>query len=137
MKTYFITGGAGFIANTIIRRLVDDNKIVVYDNFHRDTLSGSDLNGHPNISIVRGDVLDLPKLTEAMQGADAVVHAAGIAGIDTVIKNPVSTMRVNMIGTANMLEAAYVNKIPIASLISQLPKCLARWPFDRAKTTQP
>ncbi len=112
MKTYFITGGAGFIANTIIRRLVDDNKIVVYDNFHRDTLSGSDLNGHPNISIVRGDVLDLPKLTEAMQGADAVVHAAGIAGIDTVIKNPVSTMRVNMIGTANMLEAAYVNKIP-------------------------
>lgn len=112
MKTYFITGGAGFIANTIIRRLVENNKIVVYDNFHRDTLSGSDLNGHPNIKIVRGDVLDLPKLTEAMHGADAVVHAAGIAGIDTVIKNPVSTMRVNMIGTANMLEAAYVNKIP-------------------------
>lgn len=112
MKTYFITGGAGFIANTIIRRLVDNNRIIVYDNFHRDTLSGSDLNGHPNISIIRGDVLDLPKLTEAMQGADAVVHAAGIAGIDTVIKNPVSTMRVNMIGTANMLEAAYVNKIP-------------------------
>lgn len=111
MKTYFITGGAGFIANTIIRRLVANNKIVVYDNFHRDTLTTSDLNGHPNITVIRGDVLDLPKLTESMKGSDAVIHAAGIAGIDTVIKNPVSTMKVNMIGTANMLEAAQINKI--------------------------
>ena len=112
MKTYFITGGAGFIANTIIRRLVDEHKIVVFDNFHRDTLTSSDLHGHPNISIIRGDVLDLPKLTESMEGCDAVIHAAGIAGIDTVIKDPVKTMRVNMIGTANMLDAAYKNKIP-------------------------
>ncbi|MBX3423873.1 MAG: NAD-dependent epimerase/dehydratase family protein [Pirellulaceae bacterium] len=111
MKTYFITGGAGFIANTIIRRLVDQHRIVVYDNFHRDTLSTSDLNGHPHIRVVKGDVLDLPALTLAMRGADAVVHAAGIAGIDTVIKNPVHTMRVNMLGTANMLEAAWQNRI--------------------------
>jgi UDP-glucose 4-epimerase len=111
MKTYFITGGAGFIANTIIRRLIDKNNIVVYDNFHRDTLSGSDLNGHTRIKVVRGDVLDYAGLERAMQGADAVIHAAGIAGIDTVIKDPVSTMRVNMIGTANVLEAARVNQI--------------------------
>jgi UDP-glucose 4-epimerase len=111
MKTYFITGGAGFIANTIIRRLVENHKIVVYDNFHRDTLTSSDLNGHSNITVIRGDVLDLRSLTESMKGADAVIHAAGVAGIDTVIKNPVNTMRVNMIGTANMLEAANINKI--------------------------
>ncbi len=110
-KTYFITGGAGFIANTIIRRLVDQHRIVVYDNFHRDTLSGSDIAGHPRIRVVKGDVLDLPAMTEAMKGADAVIHAAGIAGIDTVIKNPVHTMRVNMIGTANMLDAAFKNGI--------------------------
>jgi UDP-glucose 4-epimerase len=112
MKTYFITGGAGFIANTIIRRLVDNNKIIVYDNFHRDTLTKSDLNGHQNITVIKGDVLDAESLTEAMRGADAVIHAAGIAGIDTVIRDPVKTMRVNMIGTANMLEAARINAIP-------------------------
>jgi len=106
MKTYFITGGAGFIANKLMQHLADDNKIVVYDNYHRDTLSGSALNGHKNISVVKGDVLDLPAMTEAMKGADVVIHAAGIAGIDTVIKDPVRTMQVNMIGTANMLEAA-------------------------------
>lgn len=111
MKTYFITGGAGFIANTMIRRLVDEHKIIVYDNFHRDTLTGSDLCGHANITVIRGDVLDLPKMTEAMKGSDVVIHAAGIAGIDTVIQDPVKTMRVNMMGTANMLEAAHLNGI--------------------------
>jgi UDP-glucose 4-epimerase len=110
-KTIFITGGAGFIANTIISRLVENNKIVVYDNFHRDTLSASPYANHPNITIVKGDVLDYPSLEKAMQGADIVIHAAGIAGIDTVIKDPVKTMRVNMIGTANALEAAFVNGV--------------------------
>jgi UDP-glucose 4-epimerase len=105
-KTYFITGGAGFIANTIIGRLVEQNRIVVYDNFHRDTLSASPYAGHPHIKVVKGDVLDFPALREAMGGADVVIHAAGIAGIDTVIKDPVRTMQVNMIGTAHALEAA-------------------------------
>lgn len=110
-KTIFITGGAGFIANTIISRLVEKNKIIVYDNFHRDTLSSSAYANHKNITIVKGDVLDLTALTGAMKGSDIVIHAAGIAGIDTVIKDPVKTMRVNMIGTANALEAAHINNI--------------------------
>lgn len=110
-KTIFITGGAGFIANTLIRHYVEHNKIVVYDNFHRDTLTGSGLSNHPNVKIIKGDVLDFELLTASMKGADVVVHAAGIAGIDTVIKNPVTTMRVNMIGTANALEAARINGV--------------------------
>lgn len=110
-KTIFITGGAGFIANTLIKHYVESNKIVVYDNFHRDTLSDSGLASHPNVTIIKGDVLDLPFLTSSMKGADIVVHAAGIAGIDTVIKDPVRTMSVNMIGTANALEAAKVNGV--------------------------
>jgi UDP-glucose 4-epimerase len=111
-KTYFITGGAGFIANTIIGRLFEQHRIVVYDNFHRDTLTTSPYAKHPSLTVVRGDVLDLPALSAAMKGADAVIHAAGIAGIDTVIKNPVKTMQVNMIGTANALEAARLHAIP-------------------------
>lgn len=110
-KIIFITGGAGFIANTLIKHYIDDNKIVVYDNFHRDTLTSSDIANHKNIKIVKGDVLDSEALKAAMKGCDIVIHAAGIAGIDTVIKNPVRTMHVNMIGTANALEAAQVNGI--------------------------
>jgi UDP-glucose 4-epimerase len=110
-KTIFITGGAGFIANTLIRHYIEHNNIVVYDNFHRDTLTSSGLINHPKIKVIKGDVLDAGLLTESMKGADVVVHAAGIAGIDTVIINPVKTMQVNMIGTANALEAARVNGV--------------------------
>ncbi len=110
-KTIFITGGAGFIANTLIKHYIGKNKIVVYDNFHRDTLTGSGLRDHENIKIVKGDVLDPEALKSAMKGADIVVHAAGIAGIDTVIKDPVRTMEVNMIGTANALRAAHENGV--------------------------
>lgn len=110
-KNIFITGGAGFIANTLIGHYVEKNKIIVYDNFHRDTLSSSKYANHGNITIIKGDVLDLDHLTQSMKGADIVIHAAGIAGIDTVIKNPVNTMRVNMIGTSNALEAARINEI--------------------------
>lgn len=110
-KRVFITGGAGFIANTIIKNLIEDNQIIAFDNFHRDTLSQSDYAHHKNLTIVRGDVLDKKVLVKNMAGADVVVHAAGIAGIDTVILDPVKTMTVNMIGTANTLEAAYINGV--------------------------
>jgi nucleoside-diphosphate-sugar epimerase len=42
-----------------------------------------------------------------MAGCDSVVHLASIAGVDTVLKNPVLTMRVSMVGTMNVLEAAH------------------------------
>lgn len=105
-KKIFVTGGAGFIANTLISNLIDQNQITVFDNFHRDTLSSSSLKNHPNLLIIKGDVLDFNLLKDSMKGHNLVIHAAGIAGIDTVIKNPVQTMQVNMIGTANALEAA-------------------------------
>ncbi len=110
-KKIFITGGAGFIANTLMNSLIEDNEIIAFDNFHRDTLTESANAKHPNLTIIKGDVLDKEGLKKAMKGADIVVHAAGIAGIDTVIINPVKTMQVNMIGTANALEAAHENGI--------------------------
>ena len=110
-KKVFITGGAGFIANALIGRLIEDNSVVVYDNFFRDTLSGSPYASHRNLKVVHGDVLDYPMLCRSMEKADIVVHAAAIAGIDTVIKSPTKTMRVNMIGTANVLEAARENHL--------------------------
>jgi len=105
-KTIFITGGAGFIANILISRLIDKNKIIAFDNFHRDTLSNSSIVNHENLKIVRGDVLNYNEVYTGMNKADIVVHAAAIAGIDTVIQKPTHTMRVNMIGTANVMEAA-------------------------------
>ncbi len=105
-KRIFVTGGAGFIGSTLIGRLIDDNRITVYDDFRRDALSGKPFADHPHLKITEGDVLDYPALRAAVDDAEIVVHCAGIAGIDTVIKRPTETMRVNMLGTANALEAA-------------------------------
>lgn len=105
-KKIFITGGAGFIGSTLIGRLVEANEIVAFDNLTRNSLKDRDFCGHKNLTLVEGDVLDFDAVQAAMTGADVVVHAAAIAGIDTVALKPVTTMRVNMVGSANVLEAA-------------------------------
>lgn len=135
-KRIFITGGAGFIANTLIQQLIAKNTIVVYDNFHRDTLTGSGLSNHPNMTVVKGDVLDMDLLTKSMKGADIVIHAAGIAGIDTVIKDPVRTMRVNMIGTANALEAARINDVKDRFIDFSTSEVFGSMAFKSSETDQ-
>ena len=116
-KRIFVTGGAGFIATTLARRLVDDNEIVAVDNLHRDALSGTDLGEHPNFTLHQVDVLDADAVRELAQGATHVVHCAAIAGVDTVLESPVRTMRVNMIGTYNVLEAAVAAQDTVERLI--------------------
>lgn len=111
-ETVFITGGAGFIGSALAQRLVEQNVVVVYDDFSRNALQMRQILDHPNLKVVHGSVLDVANLTEAIRGSTRVVHCAGITGIDTVMKKPVQTMEVNMIGSANVLKAA-----------SQLPYC--------------
>jgi UDP-glucose 4-epimerase len=116
-KRIVVTGGAGFIGTTLARRLVDDNEIVAVDNLHRDTLGGTALAEHRNFGFVQGDVLDAPFLMDVVRGATHLVHAAAIAGVDTVIESPVRTMRVNLIGTYNALEAALATKDTVERFI--------------------
>ena len=105
-KRIFITGGAGFIGSSLAGRLVHRNQVVIFDSLARDSLSGKPFKDHANLEFIEGDVLDMQSVVDAMEGADIVVHCAAIAGVDTVINKPVNTMRVNMVGSANVLEAA-------------------------------
>jgi UDP-glucose 4-epimerase len=111
-KHIFISGGAGFIGSTLAARLCAANRVTLFDNLARNTLQHTGLEKHANVHFVKADVLDYDAVAAAMQGAQVVVHAAAIAGIDTVIRSPVKTMEVNMLGTANVLRAARQHGVP-------------------------
>lgn len=102
----FVTGGAGFIGSTLIGKLIHLNKVTVYDNFSRNALKDKDYYNHPNLTVIQGDILDFDHLRRSMQHATYIIHAAAVAGIASVIRSPVATMRVNMVGSYHVLEAA-------------------------------
>ena len=116
-KRIFVTGGAGFIGSTMARRLVAENEVIALDNLHRDALASTDLLEHPNFTLVEGDVLDLEAVRETARGASHIVHCAAIAGVDAVRESPVRTMRVNMIGTYNVLEAGLATQATLERLV--------------------
>ncbi|MCC6747115.1 MAG: NAD-dependent epimerase/dehydratase family protein [Deltaproteobacteria bacterium] len=101
-----ITGGAGFIGTHLCRALCEENRVVVLDTLRRNALEPAGLHRHPNVELRVGDVMDLPTVRQAMKGCTHVIHLAAIAGVDTVMKNPVPTMRIAMLGTSNVLEVA-------------------------------
>ena len=105
-KRILITGGAGFIGTRLASRLVDDNDVVALDNLEWDALTGTELSEHPNFTLRAGDVLDAALLRDAVAGVTHIVHCAAVAGVDNVLRSPLRTMRVNVVGTFNVLEAA-------------------------------
>jgi UDP-glucose 4-epimerase len=105
--TILITGGAGFIGTAVCRRLVEQNRIRIFDNLRRNALAESGLDEHPNVELIVGDVRDARAVDAAMQGVEYVLHMASIAGVDTVLKDPVLTMEVSLEGTLHALRAAH------------------------------
>ncbi len=105
-KRILISGGAGFIGTHLAKRLLLDHRVRILDNLWRDALSRTDLRNDKNLEVIRGDVCDLKAVAAAMDGVSHVVHLAAIAGVDTVLKFPVRTMQVAILGTFNMLEEA-------------------------------
>lgn len=106
-KKIFITGGAGFIGSCLIGKLIKNNEVVIFDNLERNAIQTQPFVNDSNLSIIKGDILDAEHLIDAAQGTEIFVHAAAIAGIDNTVKSPVKTMTVNMVGTANALDAAH------------------------------
>lgn len=156
-KTIFITGGAGFIGSALAERLVNDNKIIIFDNFRRNSLQDKPLlASHQNVELIKGDIRDRAALAASIDSANIVIHAAAVAGVDSVLKDPVMTMEVNVIGTYNVyttcLEAgkslervvdfstsevfgAYAYKVTEANLKPALTVGEARWSYAISKLT--
>jgi UDP-glucose 4-epimerase len=102
-----ITGGGGFIGTHLAEHFVSRFQIRLFDAFVRDSLRfAPHLAQSPEIEIISGDVLDARAVRGALEGAYAVIHCAAIAGVSNYYNRPVETLRVNIIGTFNTLDAA-------------------------------
>lgn len=135
MKTYLITGGAGFIGSTLAERLLrEGNAVVVIDNFNDfydvalKEKNAEDLLKYENCKIYRNDIRNLEDVEKvfAESKIDCVVHLAAMAGVRPSIENPVLYQDVNGIGTQNVLEAARkygVKKLAMASSSSVYGNC--------------
>lgn len=110
---YFVTGGAGFVGSNVVDRLLClGNQVVVYDNLstgQMDFLSSATTN--PGFVFVKGDVLDLPALTDAMRECDFVFHFAANADVRFGTEHPRKDLEQNTIASFNVLEGMRANGI--------------------------
>ena len=134
MKTYLITGGAGFIGSTLTKKLIDNNKIVVIDNFNNyydpkiKENNISEYIENKNYKLYRIDIRnkeDVKKVFDENE-IDIVIHLAAMAGVRPSIENPILYQEVNGLGTQNILEESKlhnVKKLIMASSSSVYGNC--------------
>lgn len=120
MKTYLITGGAGFIGSTLAERLLKEkNNIIVIDNFcnYYDVKlkekNIKDLQKYDKFKLYNEDIRNREKIEKIFHEnkIDCVIHLAAMAGVRPSIEDPILYQEVNGIGTQNILEAMRNNNI--------------------------
>jgi UDP-glucose 4-epimerase len=103
-RRVLVTGGAGFVGATLVRRLVAGGYSVrVIDNYA--TGDASYLAG-VGAEVVEGDIRDAAALGAAMAGLEAVVHLAAAGSVVKSVEDPVTNFEVNVRGTFTVLDAA-------------------------------
>jgi UDP-glucose 4-epimerase len=139
MAKYLVTGGAGFIGSTIVRRLVargDDVRVL--DNF----LTGSrenleDVGG--DVEIIEGDIRDVEVVQKAMNGMQYCLHQAALPSVPLSIEDPATSNEINVSGTLNLLSAAKeagIERFVFASSCAVYGDC-AELPLREESPTRP
>ncbi|MBN2735016.1 MAG: polysaccharide biosynthesis protein [Methanomicrobiaceae archaeon] len=108
-KTILVTGGVGSIGSFLVRELLkfEPKSIRVFDNNETGLfdLEQSLMSG--KIRLLIGDIRDKERLNVAMEGVDIVFHAAALKHVPLCEFNPFDAVKTNVIGTQNVLDAAY------------------------------
>ena len=103
----FITGAAGFIGSNMVDRLLAaGHRVTGFDNFstgHKHFLENA--SAHPEFTLHEADLLDRNQLTQAMEGAELVIHFAANADVRFGTDHPRKDLDQNTIATWNVLEA--------------------------------
>lgn len=109
INSVLVTGGTGSFGKAFVRYLLDYtdvDRICVYSRGEHAQAAMRQQFGSDRVRWMIGDVRDLPRLTRAMHGVDAVVHAAALKRIETGAYNPDEMVKTNVLGTMNVIQAA-------------------------------
>ncbi|MBT3297534.1 SDR family NAD(P)-dependent oxidoreductase [archaeon] len=125
-KTILITGGTGFLGRSLIRRILKHNPQAIRV-FSRDEVKHYKVqqlfNNDERLRFLLGDVRDLDRLRRATQGCDIVIHAAALKRVDMIEYNVGESIKTNVIGTLNLVNACTENKVKKVIFISTDKAC--------------
>lgn len=106
MRTFLVTGGAGFIGSHIVEALVGrGDQVRVLDNLE----SGKRSNLEPfgkQVELIEGSVADPVVVERAVQGVDCVFHEAALASVPRSVDTPLDTHAACVTGTLTVLDQA-------------------------------
>jgi nucleoside-diphosphate-sugar epimerase len=122
MKTYIVTGAAGFIGSKVSESLLKEgHRVVGLDNLNQaydvrmKHYRLDRLKKETNFAFLKADISDLPTieaLIETTTHADAVINLAAMAGVRASMTNPWGYLYTNTLGTLNMLEYVRRQSVP-------------------------
>ena len=116
-KKILITGGTGSFGKKFIERIFKiskPNKVIIYsrDEFKQSNLRKEYIKkNYTGIRYFIGDVRDKNRLKEALNGVDIAIHAAALKHIEIAEENPQESIKTNIIGTQNLIDACIDMKV--------------------------
>ncbi|MBV6397453.1 MAG: dTDP-glucose 4,6-dehydratase [Anaerolineales bacterium] len=117
-KTVLVTGGSGFIGANLVRRLIQNYRVVNLDRltYAANPLSLADLDTHPAYEFVHASIADRERVSALLTRTqpDAILHLAAESHVDRSIEDAEDFIQTNVVGTYVLLEAArgYWNNLP-------------------------
>ena len=119
-KVLLITGGTGSFGNAVLKRFLDSDLREIRI-FSRDEKKQDDMRKKYNNTKLKfyvGDVRDPHSISDAMEGVDFVFHAAALKQVPSCEFFPLQAVQTNVIGTANVLDAAVEKKVKKVIVLS-------------------
>jgi UDP-glucose 4-epimerase len=110
-----VTGGAGFIGSHLVERLLEEqNEVIVLDNLGTGRIENlSQVHDNLKLKVINGSILDKSLIESSLRKVDYVFHLAAAVGVMNIVNNPLDSIRVNILGTDNVLEVASKHGIPV------------------------